>query len=153
MADANTWEQAGGRPITVSVNLSAVQFVQPISPSDPARPAEIGLPTSASNSRSPDPSPWSTRRWRSPRSSGCMPWAHKLSIDDFGTGTRRWRTQRFRIDKLKIDKSLCGTSAATPVTGDRHRRHPGAKALRCVTIAEGVGNLEQQEFLRSRGAI
>lgn len=75
----------------------------------------------------------------------------QLSIDDFGTGYSSLSALRqFPVARLKIDRSFIGglpgtnddQSIATAVIALGHR-------LNMKVVAEGVENLEQQEFLRA----
>ncbi len=154
LADAVAWEKAGGRPITVAVNLSAVQFVQ-TDLSERIRRALLrtGFPperleleiTETIAMVSPEMAVATIERLHG--------MGVKVSIDDFGTGYSSMAyLKRFRIDRLKIDRSFVqdlGRDADDEaiVTAIIHM----AKSLRCVVIAEGVETNEQQEFLRSRG--
>jgi predicted signal transduction protein with EAL and GGDEF domain len=154
LADAVAWDQMGGRPICVAVNLSAVQFVQ----TDLAERIRLallrwGLPperleleiTETIAMVSPDMAVTAIERLHR--------MGVQVSIDDFGTGYSSMAyLKRFRIDKLKIDRSFVQDLGRDPddeaiVTAVIQV----AKSLRCVTIAEGVETHEQQEFLRARG--
>jgi len=154
LADAVAWEQAGGRPITVSVNLSAVQFVQ----TDLAERIRLALLRSGFPPERLELEITETIAMVSPEMAvGTIERLHamgvEVSIDDFGTGYSSMAyLKRFRIDKLKIDRSFVQDLGRDPddeaiVTAIIQV----AKALRCVTIAEGVETHEQEEFLRSRG--
>jgi diguanylate cyclase (GGDEF)-like protein/PAS domain S-box-containing protein len=154
LADAVVWDQAGARPISVAVNLSAVQFVQ-TDLTERIRLALLrsGLPperleveiTETIAMVSPDMAVTAIERLHR--------MGVQVSIDDFGTGYSSMAyLKRFRIDKLKIDRSFVQDLGRDPddeaiVTAVIQV----AKSLRCVTIAEGVETHEQQEFLRSRG--
>jgi diguanylate cyclase (GGDEF)-like protein/PAS domain S-box-containing protein len=154
LADAMEWERTGGRPITVSVNLSAVQFVQTdlaerirralLRSGFPAERLELEI-TETIAMVNPDMAAATIE--------GLHGMGVQVSIDDFGTGYSSLAyLKRFRIDKLKIDRSFVQDLGRDPddeaiVTAVIQV----AKALRCVTIAEGVETNEQQEFLRSHG--
>ncbi len=154
LADAVAWEKAGGRPITVSVNLSAVQFVQ----TDLAERIRRALLRSGFPPERLELEITETIAMVSPEMAvATIERLHRMgvqvSIDDFGTGYSSMAyLKRFRIDKLKIDRSFVQDLGRDPddeaiVTAVIHM----AKSLRCVVIAEGVETHEQQEFLRSRG--
>jgi EAL domain-containing protein (putative c-di-GMP-specific phosphodiesterase class I) len=154
LADAAAWEREGGRPITVSVNLSAVQFVQTdlterirlalVRSGFPAERLELEI-TETIAMVSPDMAVATIERLHA--------MGVQVSIDDFGTGYSSMAyLKRFRIDRLKIDKSFVQDLGRDPddeaiVTAIIQV----AKSLRYVTIAEGVETHEQQEFLRSHG--
>jgi diguanylate cyclase (GGDEF)-like protein/PAS domain S-box-containing protein len=154
LADAMAWERDGGRPITVSVNLSAVQFVQ----TDLAERIRLALLRSGFPPERLELEITETIAMVNPGMAvTTIERLHEMgvqvSIDDFGTGYSSMAyLKRFHIDKLKIDRSFVSDLGRDPddeaiVTAIIQV----AKALRCVTIAEGVETHEQQEFLRSRG--
>jgi diguanylate cyclase (GGDEF)-like protein/PAS domain S-box-containing protein len=154
LADAVAWEKAGARPVTVSVNLSAVQFVQ----SDLAERIRLALLRSGFPPERLELEITETIAMVSPEMAvTTIERLHRMgaqvSIDDFGTGYSSMAyLKRFRIDKLKIDRSFVQDLGRDPddeaiVTAVINM----AKSLRCVVIAEGVETHEQQEFLRSRG--
>ena len=154
LADAVAWEQAGGRAITVAVNLSAVQFVQ----TDLAERIRLAILRSGFPAERLELEITETIAMVSPEMAvTTIERLHrmgvKVSIDDFGTGYSSMAyLKRFRIDRLKIDRSFVQDLGRDPddeaiVTAVIHM----AKSLRCVVIAEGVETNEQQEFLRSRG--
>ena len=154
LADAVAWERAGGRAITVSVNLSAVQFVQ----TDLAERIRRALLRSGFPPERLELEITETIAMVSPEMAvatieGLHAMGIQVSIDDFGTGYSSLAyLKRFRIDKLKIDRSFVQDLGRDPddeaiVTAVIQV----AKSLRCVTIAEGVETHEQLEFLRSHG--
>jgi EAL domain-containing protein (putative c-di-GMP-specific phosphodiesterase class I) len=76
-----------------------------------------------------------------------------FSIDDFGTGySSLSMLQRFPLSTLKIDKTF-----VSEVPGNCHAKSiieaiiAMARSMRFSTIAEGVENSEQLEYLRSVG--
>ena len=154
LSDAVAWEQAGGREITVAVNLSAVQFVQ----TDLAERIRLAILRSGFPAERLELEITETIAMVSPEMAvTTIERLHrmgvKVSIDDFGTGYSSMAyLKRFRIDRLKIDRSFVQDLGRDPddeaiVTAVIDM----AKSLRCVVIAEGVETNEQQEFLRSRG--
>ena len=102
------WERAGGRPITVSVNLSAVQFVQ----TDLAERIRLALLRSGFPPERLELEITETIAMVSPEMAvATIERLHdmgvQVSIDDFGTGYSSMAyLKRFRIDKLKIDRSF-----------------------------------------------
>ena len=78
---------------------------------------------------------------------------YKLSIDDFGTGYSSLSyLQRIQVDKLKIDQSFVRDLGHN--LGDEALVNAiisMARSLKLKTIAEGVENLAQLEYLREQG--
>jgi len=77
----------------------------------------------------------------------------KVAIDDFGTGYSSLSyLRRFRVDKLKIDRSfiseLDGNTDDAAITTAIISM---SKSLKLSVIAEGVENEEQLSFLREHG--
>ncbi len=77
----------------------------------------------------------------------------RFSIDDFGTGYSSMAyLRRFRIDRLKIDRSFVENLGRDPDDEAIARAIIQlAKALRIETIAEGVETEAQLDFLRFTG--
>jgi diguanylate cyclase (GGDEF)-like protein/PAS domain S-box-containing protein len=146
------WQDAGLRPIPVSVNISAIEFrsdgflehvaaVLQETHLDP-RYLEIELTESA----------------LMPHIDATNSALHalkalgvQLAIDDFGTG---WSSmsylRQFPIDALKVDKSfvrgITSDASAAPIVSAVISM---GKSLRHRVIAEGVETREQLEFLRA----
>ncbi len=154
MADAVRWQDAGGRPVPVAVNVSAVQFLQSdlielidqalLCSGLPPERFEVEITESVAMAN-----PGSAR--------AVLEELHgrgiSVSIDDFGTGYSSLAyLRRFGIDTLKIDQSFVadlgrdGDNGAIVLAIIEM-----ARALHCATIAEGVETPEQLEFLRSHG--
>lgn len=154
VSQMSNWLQSGFEPITMAVNLSAVQFRHPNLPglvSDIL--SESGLNPKylelelTEGVASDDPA----------TAVDIMNDLHKrgvaMSIDDFGTGYSSLSyLKRFKVYKLKIDQSF-----VRDITGDPEDKAivtaiiRMAQGLGLKTIAEGVETLDQFEFLRQSG--
>jgi EAL domain-containing protein (putative c-di-GMP-specific phosphodiesterase class I) len=148
------WQQAGLPLLTVAVNLSAVQFRQ-------ANLAEVvsrildeeGLPAQfleleLTESVAMDNPLAAVEMMDKLRERGV-----RISIDDFGTDYSSMSyLKRFRVHKLKIDRSFVADLASDPddeaiiaaIIGLAHN-------LGLQTIAEGVESEEQMAFLGAKG--
>lgn len=150
----STWIREGMKPITIAVNLSAVQFRHPRLPelvteilheaNIPAALLELEL-TEGVALEDPD------------GAIAIMENLHHrgitMSIDDFGTGYSSLNyLKRFRIYKLKIDQSF--------IRGIHHDPEDQAivkaiinlaDSLGMKTIAEGVETEEELNFLKQHG--
>ena len=154
LQDANAWPRINGVRPSVSVNLSAVQFLQ----NDMAEriseildeecfPAEcLDLEITESVAmHNPDTAAVTLERLKK---LGVM-----ISIDDFGTGYSSMAyLRRFRVNRLKIDQSFVSDmntddDAAAIVTAVIQL----AKALRCETLAEGVETIAEYDLLTAQG--
>jgi diguanylate cyclase (GGDEF)-like protein len=148
------WLDCGLPPMTMAVNVSAVQFRQPNFPDQVGRilydagvaPQCLELELTESVA-SDDPL----------GAIAVMDRLHalgvRLSIDDFGTGYSSLSyLKRFKVSKLKIDQSF-----VHGVTEDAEDQAivaaivSMARSLGMRTIAEGVETAGQLEFLRARG--
>lgn len=151
---AKSWQKQGFSPITVAVNLSAVQLRQEDLPTTvlqylkeadlPPQYLELELTESAAMSN--------------PQKAIAMLDAFhalgiSIAIDDFGTGYSSLEyLTRFKINKLKIDQSFVqkiGTNSNAEVIIDMIIGMTQNLNLR--TIAEGVETEEHLNFLRERG--
>jgi diguanylate cyclase (GGDEF)-like protein/PAS domain S-box-containing protein len=154
LADAAHWQREEDRPFTVSVNLSAVQFVQTdlaervrralLRAEFPPELLELEITESVAMA-SPEMAIATVDRLHT--------MGIRISIDDFGTGYSSLAyLKRFRIDELKIDRSFVTDLGKDP--GDEAivtAIIQVAKSLRCSTVAEGVETHAQEEFLRAHG--
>ncbi|MBQ0945077.1 EAL domain-containing protein [Ideonella sp. 4Y16] len=148
------WMAAGLPPITVAVNLSALQFRDPTLPDRvKAILDEAGIPASCLELELTE----SVATGNPAAAMAMMERLHalgvRLSIDDFGTGYSSLNyLKRFPIHTLKIDQSF-----VRDISTDADDRAivqaiiQLARALHLSTIAEGVENDEQARFLRAHG--
>ena len=145
-------EAHGGEPLTVAVNLSAVEFREP-GLADRVRHAlnETGL----------EPR-WLTLELTESVLLGDVPKTIAilsdlkslgvgLSIDDFGTGYSSLSyLQRLPVDVLKVDQSFVASLGLTATAGPvLHAVVALANALSLKVVAEGIETRAQLEFLGS----
>jgi len=144
------WQQQSLPPITLAINLSALQFIQPgLAATAAALISEEGLTpeqfelelTEAVALNNPEDA---QRIMTKLKAAG-----FSLSIDDFGTGYSSMSyLKRFAVDKLKIDQSFIRelTDSSTDqgiVTAIIQLAH----SLGMTVIAEGVETAAQLNFL------
>ena len=148
------WQEQGLPAMTLAINLSALQFVQPDLARNTAaivtaaglEPARFELElTEAVALNNPEDA---QRIMAELRSTG-----FRLSIDDFGTGYSSMSyLKRFAVDKLKIDQSFIRELEDSKVDeGIVTAIIQLAHSLGMEVIAEGVETYRQLGFLGSRG--
>jgi diguanylate cyclase (GGDEF)-like protein/PAS domain S-box-containing protein len=156
LREATSWDGArdGGPPLSISVNVSAVQIGAPtivddvrealeLSEIDPAR-----VVLEVTESTLIDSSPRVVEVLRELKALGV-----RLAIDDFGTGYASISyLQRIPVDILKVDQSFVERSESD----ERGRELLQAildvgHALSLVTVAEGVEQPNQLEALKDAG--
>jgi diguanylate cyclase (GGDEF)-like protein len=148
---ARAWHDQGHGELSISVNVSAVQFAQPRLLEVVSRAlAESGLKPQAltleiTESVVMHDAESAVGMLRALKHMGV-----KLSIDDFGTGYSSLSyLKRFPIDILKIDKSFVSALGINDEdTAIVHTIMALAKSLRLTTIAEGVESAQQVELLQ-----
>jgi EAL domain-containing protein (putative c-di-GMP-specific phosphodiesterase class I) len=154
MAQLRNWLDQGIPPVTMAVNISAIQFEHPDFIEQvscalaryriPPQLLELEL-TEAMAMKKPK---ISEQRMRELHMMGV-----KLSIDDFGTGYSSLSyLKRFKIDKLKIDREFIADMDHDPddqaiVTAIIQM----ARRLSISVLAEGVETARQAELLRRLG--
>jgi diguanylate cyclase (GGDEF)-like protein/PAS domain S-box-containing protein len=148
------WQQAGLRPITVAVNISARQLdaydiawlADEILTETGLDPCYLELELTESMIMSdPDAFIKSTRRLKEMGAS--------LSVDDFGTGYSSLNhLRRFAVNRLKIDQSFVREITHDPNAAAITLAIMAlARSMKMYTIAEGVENAAQVAFLRRQG--
>jgi predicted signal transduction protein with EAL and GGDEF domain len=151
---AARWREAGWSDVSMAVNLSAVQFRQPgleqdvIAALADSRLAPRHLELELTESillQGVDSVLATVSRWKA--------LGIRLSIDDFGTGYSSLAyLKRFKVDKLKIDRSF-----VSDIAHDEEDRAivraiiQMAHSLNLKTIAEGVESAAIEERLRAMG--
>ena len=148
---AAAWRKTGLPPLVIAVNVSAIQFKrgdieacvrQALDESGlPANCLELEL-TESVLIHDTDKVLATVQRLKA---LGVM-----LSIDDFGTGYSSLSyLTRFKVDKLKIDRSFVCDLENQPGNASMVRAIiQMARSLNLTTIAEGVEDLELVNFLR-----
>jgi diguanylate cyclase (GGDEF)-like protein/PAS domain S-box-containing protein len=151
---AKIWIDNGFTPLLMAVNLSAVQFRHPDLPELITRILdEEGLPPEHLELELTE-----GEAMHNPQSAIIVinklhELGIRMSIDDFGTGYSSLSyLKKFKVYKLKIDQSFIrdintDSEDKAIVSAIIHM----AKSLGLQTIAEGVENLPQQDFLREQG--
>ena len=154
LAQLAQWIQSGMRAITLSVNLSSVQFRHAELPELVSRLlSDAGLPPERLELELTE-----GVAMHNPVSAiAVMDDLHqrgiRLSIDDFGTGYSSLSyLKRFKVYKLKIDQSFVRDITTDPDDKAIVGAVIGlAASLGMKTIAEGVETEGQLDFLRSEG--
>jgi diguanylate cyclase (GGDEF)-like protein/PAS domain S-box-containing protein len=151
---ATVWMANGFAPLTMAVNLSAVQFRHPDLPDLVSRILdEEGLPPEYLELELTE----GVAMYNPQGAIGVMNNLHergvRMSIDDFGTGYSSLSyLKKFKVYKLKIDQSFVRDISTDPedkaiVSAIINM----ANSLGLQTIAEGVETPGQQRFLREKG--
>ncbi|MBU1224826.1 MAG: EAL domain-containing protein [Gammaproteobacteria bacterium] len=149
-----TWMDAGLAPMTMAVNLSAVQFRHPHLPEllaqilDEAKLAPHCLELELTESVAMDDAPAAIAVMDRLHARGI-----RMSIDDFGTGYSSLSyLKRFKVHRLKIDQSFVRDIGEDPedraIVSAIIRL---ADSLGLQTIAEGVETEGQLTFLCEQG--
>jgi EAL domain-containing protein (putative c-di-GMP-specific phosphodiesterase class I) len=143
-------ERRPGKPLSVSVNISAVQLDQTSLP-EMVRAIldETGLPPHSlvlelTESLMVDHRPETLRRLEALKALGC-----RLAIDDFGTGYSSLAYLRqFPVDIIKIDKSFVDDVVDEPTAAAlTHGIIQLGQALQLSTVAEGIEHAGQLDSL------
>ena len=145
---------AAGAALTMSVNVSALQFQQPGFVDGVAEALrEAGLPPHLLELELTESILIQDAKDAMLRLQALAQLGVKLAIDDFGTGYSSLAyLKRFPIDRLKIDRTFISglpdeDSDAAIVQAIVHM----GRALRLEIIAEGVENEAQRHFLQQAG--
>jgi EAL domain-containing protein (putative c-di-GMP-specific phosphodiesterase class I) len=151
---ACAWQPAGGNALTVTVNVSGRQLVDPDFVRDVATAlAASGLPPASlvlemTESVLIDDSEATLARLSELKALGL-----RIAIDDFGTGYSSLAyLQRFPVDLLKIDKSFIDEVGSGAAESPLARAILGlGGALGMLVVAEGVETGMQWDRLRELG--
>lgn len=148
------WQEAGYRPISVAVNLSARQFRH----SDLASVVEHALVDTGLDARWLELEITESVVMQDAAQAVVTLGQLKakgltISVDDFGTGYSSLSyLKRFPIDALKIDRSFVRDIASNPDDAAIARAIVTmAESLKLDVVAEGVETEEQLRFLRDHG--
>ena len=145
---------AAGTPMTVSVNVSALQFQQPGFVDGVAGVLrEAGLPPQWLELELTESILIQDAQDAMLRLQALAQLGVQLAIDDFGTGYSSLAyLKRFPIGRLKIDRSFVGglPTEDSDVAIVQAIIHMG-RALRLQIVAEGVETEAQRQFLRDAG--
>ncbi|MDD0837786.1 EAL domain-containing protein [Curvibacter sp. HBC61] len=148
------WQDQGLPPLTVSVNLSPVQFRQPLLPELVQRLIkEAGIAPQLLELELTEGAAMDDPEGAIAIMDRLHDQGIRLLIDDFGTGySSLSHLKRFQVYKLKIDQSFVrDLSEAAQDQGIVKAIIGMAQALGLRTIAEGVETEGQIEFLRTLG--
>lgn len=151
---AVAWQQAGLPPMTIAVNLSAVQFQRgDVEQSVRAALAATGLAPALLELELTESILLQNTQAVLETLQGLKQLGVLISIDDFGTGYSSLSyLKRFDIDKLKIDQSFVRDLAHDPDDAAIVRAIiQMAHGLNLRTVAEGVENAELLAHLQALG--
>lgn len=149
-----SWMTQGAAPVTLSVNVSPIQFSEPEFVSHVLQALEAtGFPArqlqlEVTEGLLLDPTPEALRKIDTLADAGV-----RLAIDDFGMGYSSLAyLKRFRLHSLKIDRVFVRDVPKLPQDAAIVRAIVElAHALKLHVTAEGVETVEQHEALRALG--
>jgi diguanylate cyclase (GGDEF)-like protein/PAS domain S-box-containing protein len=147
------WQDAGLITVPVAVNVSALQFAEALDDVTAAALAEAGLDAEWLELEVTESTLMDDVNTAIDTLSTLKAMGVRLSIDDFGTGYSSLAyLKRFRLDKLKVDRSFVIDILDDPddaaIAGAVVSL---AKNLRLKVIAEGVETQGQLDFLANLG--
>jgi EAL domain-containing protein (putative c-di-GMP-specific phosphodiesterase class I) len=151
-SEARKWQEAGLPPVTLAVNVSAVQFRRPgFSESVKRSLHETGLDPQYLELELTESLLLANGEVNLSVIQELNAIGLGLAIDDFGTGYSNFGyLKRFRVKKLKIDGSFIRDLAVNPDDAAIAAAIIGmAKSLRLKVVAECVENEAQMSFLRA----
>jgi len=154
VAQLKQWLQNGLPPMTIAVNLSAVQFRHPnLLEMVTHILDEAGVPHSALELELTEATAMDDPKAAIAIMNRLHERGIRMSIDDFGTGYSSLSyLKKFKVSKLKIDQSF-----VRDVSTDADDKAivkaiiNMARSLGLKTIAEGVETDSQMDFLRQQG--
>jgi diguanylate cyclase (GGDEF)-like protein/PAS domain S-box-containing protein len=154
LSQLRRWDAAGLPPLSMAVNLSAVQFRHDDLPELVSRVlAELGMPAERLELELTEGAAMENPAMAISVMNALHARGVRLSIDDFGTGySSLSHLKQFRVSKLKIDQSFVRDitdDAEDRAIVDAVIRMAGALGLQ--TLAEGVETEGQLTFLRGQG--
>ncbi|MPN03724.1 putative signaling protein [bioreactor metagenome] len=153
-AQASRWRRDGLPPLSIAVDLSAVQFRNPRLSDRVAQVLdEAGLPAEALELELTEATTMEDPQKAVLIIDQLSARGIAMSIDDFGTGHSSLSyLKRFRVGRLKIDRSF-----VRDITEDAEDKAIVAAIIQLAnnlgmtTIAEGVETAGQLDFLREQG--
>ena len=154
--NARQWtaDRPGRGPLTVSVNLSALQFSQHRLPEDVAETLALtGLPASQLVLEITETVLMSDTLATQATLDALHDLGVRVAIDDFGTGYSALSyLKKFRLDLVKLDRSFIEGLVTDPVDAEiANAVIRLSSALGIRTVAEGVESEEQREMLVRMG--
>ena len=136
--------------LTISVNLSAKQLLQPHLVEEMEKLLrEIGLPPEALKLEITESAVMADPAAAAETLQAIKSLGIRLAIDDFGTGYSSLSyLHRFPLDTLKIDRSFISGGGEGDTMEIARTIMPMAKNLRLDVVAEGVETIEQVTLLK-----
>ena len=151
---AAAWRRAGAPDLTVAVNISAVQFRRAdLVAQVEAALADAGLPPQGLELELTESVLMDNAAAALDSLGRLTSLGIRLAIDDFGTGYSSLAyLKRFRVDRLKIDRSFVRDVTSDPEDATIVEAViQMARGLGLRTLAEGVEDAATRDFLVARG--
>jgi len=153
-AQARRWLDAGIRPLTVAVNITARQLRNGALPAQVREALEAsGLPAGSLLLEIPEAAVRQVPEALEQAMKDLAATGARLGIDDFGTGYASLPVlQRLNVDAVCIDRQLvAGVPSDSERAGLARALITLARGLQFEVVAKGVENHAQREFLADAG--